>query len=168
MTVTWCYFDSPVGPLRLAAVDDGLRQIEFPPARPLVHTDGEVWREGNHPLLDAARSQLDEYFNGRLRTFDVPLAPRGTEFQRVVWRELSRIPYGVTISYGELARRIGRVSASRAVGAANGRNPLPIIVPCHRVIGSNGTLTGFAGGLPTKQFLLRLEGALPQPDLLAQ
>ena len=116
-------------------------------------------------MLDAAATQLHDYFAGHRRDFDLPLSARGTQFQRRVWDELRRIPFGRTLSYGELARRIGNASASRAVGAANGRNPLPIVVPCHRVIGSSGALTGFAGGLPIKRFLLRLEGALPQADL---
>lgn len=167
MNITWCFIESPIGPLRLAADEDGLCLIEFPPPRPLNPAHGEIWTEGRHPLLDVAALQLADYFAGRLQTFDLPLSPRGTEFQRKVWRELSRIPYGTTINYGQLAQRVGDAKASRAVGAANGRNPLPIVVPCHRVIGANGSLTGFAGGLPTKQFLLRLEGALPQPDLLA-
>lgn len=160
MMVIWCFLDSPVGPLRLAAADDGLRRIEFPPPRPLSPPPGETWREGRHPLLDETARQLRAYFDGTRRRFDLPLAPRGTAFQLRVWRELARIPYGQTISYGELARRVGNPSASRAVGAANGRNPLPIVVPCHRVIGAGGALTGFGGGLPIKAFLLRLEGAL--------
>lgn len=166
MNVTWCFIDSPIGPLRLAADDHGLCLIGFPPPRPLNPARGESWTEGRHPLLDAAATQLADYFAGRSHAFDLPLSPRGTDFQRKVWRELSRIPYGTTISYGQLAQRVGDARASRAVGAANGRNPLPIVVPCHRVIGADGSLTGFGGGLPAKQFLLRLEGALPQRDLL--
>ena len=152
--------DSPVGPLLLAAGDDGLRAIEFQASR---HPGprGDDWREGDHPLLREARAQLDEYFAGERRGFDLPLAPRGTEFQRATWQALASIPYGSTISYAELATRVGRPKAMRAVGAANGRNPLPIVLPCHRVIGADGSLTGFGGGLPTKQFLLSLEGAQP-------
>lgn len=108
-----------------------------------------------------AKLQLEEYFAGDRREFDLPLAARGTEFQHRVWAELRRIPFGETISYGELATRIGKPTASRAVGAANGRNPLPVVVPCHRVIGSDGRLTGFGGGLPTKQALLDLERRAP-------
>ena len=100
---------------------------------------------------------MREYFSGRRTEFDLPLAPEGTEFQRTVWRHLQDIPYGQTISYGELAKRVGNPKASRAVGAANGCNPLPIVIPCHRVIGANGKLTGFGGGLPTKEMLLSLE-----------
>jgi len=103
--------------------------------------------------------QLKSYFEERTTTFDLPLAPQGTLFQKTVWAELQNIPYGMTISYGELARRIGNAAASRAVGAANGQNPIPIVIPCHRVIGANGSLTGFGGGLPIKKALLALESS---------
>jgi methylated-DNA-[protein]-cysteine S-methyltransferase len=115
-------------------------------------------RRGADSLLDEARRQLVAYFAGRLRAFDLPLAPNGTEFQRRVWTELTKIPFGATISYARLARRVSNAAAVRAVGAANGRNPIPIIVPCHRVIGSDGSLTGFGGGLHRKQWLLKHEG----------
>jgi methylated-DNA-[protein]-cysteine S-methyltransferase len=166
MTTTFTTIDSPVGPLLIAAADDGVHTIEFHQARHPVRR-GADWREGSHRLIDRTRRQLDEYFAGRRRTFDLPLAPRGTEFQRLVWRTLASIPYGETLSYAQLASRVGRPSAMRAVGAANGRNPLPIVLPCHRVIGADGSLTGFGGGLPTKRFLLQLEGALPREDLFA-
>lgn len=160
MTILHTRVDSPVGPLLLAASDAGLHAIEFPESRhPLKR--GPDWREGRHPLLRQAHRQLDAYFAGERRGFDLPLAPAGTAFQRHVWRTLATIPYGTTISYATLAARIGRPGASRAVGAANGRNPLPIVLPCHRVVGADGALTGFGGGLPTKRFLLELEGALP-------
>ena len=166
-TPTTCAtIDSPVGPLLLAANDDGLRTIEFHAAAHPVRREAD-WREGDHPLLQRAIAQLREYFAGTRRAFELPLAPRGTDFQRATWRALETIPYGETISYAELARRVGRPTASRAVGAANGRNPLPIVLPCHRVIGANGALTGFGGGLPTKQFLLELEGALGAPPSYA-
>ena len=112
------------------------------------------------PFLKSAARQLREYFSGQRQQFDLPLAPGGTAFQRQVWTALTRIPYGEVASYGDIARDIGKPSAARAVGAANGRNPLPIIVPCHRIIGSNGKLTGFAGGLQAKRALLTLEGAI--------
>jgi methylated-DNA-[protein]-cysteine S-methyltransferase len=115
----------------------------------------------------AARPQLEDDFDARRRTFDLPLAPRGTQFQQRVWMALRDIAYGETVSYAQLATRLGMPTATRAVGAANGRNPLPIVVPCHRVIGADGSLTGFGGGLPTKQFLLQLEGALEARDLFA-
>ena len=160
MTVIHTRYDSPVGALMLAATDAGIHAVEFPENRHPVKRDDE-WREGTHPLLDAAMRQLDGYFAGTRRTFELPLAPRGTPFQLQVWEALRAIPFGATWSYARLAQAIGNPSAMRAVGAANGRNPIPIIVPCHRVIGANGTLTGFGGGLPTKEFLLRLEGAMP-------
>ena len=158
--------DSPVGPLLLAASDDGLHVIEFHESRHRVQR-GADWQAGDHALLRETSRQLDEYFAGTRRSFDLPLAPRGTAFQCEVWHALSTIAFGETISYAQLAQRVGRPSAMRAVGAANGRNPLPIVLPCHRVIGADGSLTGFGGGLPTKQFLLQLEGALPRDDLFA-
>ena len=156
-TLYWHEIDSPVGRLLLAGDGASLIQVCFQSGpRPQQLRDG--WVAAAAPLR-AAIEQLDEYFAGRRRRFDLPLAPRGTDFQRRVWRALSDIPYGKTISYGELARRIGKPSASRAVGLANGANPLPIVVPCHRVIGADGSLTGFGGGLPIKRKLLALEGA---------
>jgi methylated-DNA-[protein]-cysteine S-methyltransferase len=119
------------------------------------------------PFREVVR-QLKAYFDGQLKAFDLPLAPQGTEFQRQVWRALQTIPYGRTKSYGEIARRLGRPEASRAVGAANGQNPIPVIIPCHRVIGADGSLTGFGGGLPIKRKLLALEGALPAGETQAK
>lgn len=156
------HLDSPVGTLTLAATDDGLHAIEFPRNRHPANRVG--WTEGKHPVLELAARQLGEYFAEERRAFDLPLAPRGTDFQRVVWLALAGIAYGETISYAQLAQRVGKPTAMRAVGAANGRNPLPIVLPCHRVIGADGSLTGFGGGLPTKQFLLELEGALAKAD----
>jgi methylated-DNA-[protein]-cysteine S-methyltransferase len=129
--------------------------------------DDASWADrcGTDSLLDEARRQLVAYFAGRLRAFDLPLAPNGTDFQRRVWSTLREIPFGATISYAELARRVSNAAAVRAVGAANGRNPIPIIVPCHRVIGSSGSLTGFGGGLHRKQWLLRHEGAQGEFDI---
>ena len=144
--------DSPVGRLLLAGNGSGLGWVFFEKeGRPVSPRPG--WEERSRPFRDVMR-QLDAYFAGKRREFDLELAPEGTPFQQRVWQELRTIPFGETISYGELARRIGRPSASRAVGAANGRNPISIIVPCHRVIGSNGSLTGFGGGLDTKRALL--------------
>ena len=160
MNIVHTHYDSPVGTLMLAATDTGIHAVEFPENRHPVKRHGD-WREGAHALLDAAMRQLDDYFAGKRRDFDLPLAPRGTPFQLQVWQALRSIPFGQTWSYARLAQAVDNPSAMRAVGAANGRNPIPIIVPCHRVIGANGTLTGFGGGLPTKEFLLRLEGALP-------
>lgn len=156
-TLYWHEIDSPVGRLLLAGDGESLVQVCFQSGpRPLGPPGG--WVADAAPFR-AVSTQLAEYFDGRRRKFDLPLAPRGTEFQRRVWWALTEIPYGKTISYGELARRIGKPSASRAVGLANGANPLPIIVPCHRVIGADGSLTGFGGGLPIKRKLLALEGA---------
>ena len=153
---SYAVLESPIGPLLLSGTDEGLAEIEFPrggraaPPRP-------GWREDPDALAEPLR-QLTAYFAGERRTFALALAPRGTPFQLAVWRELERIPFGETISYAELARRVGRPRAVRAVGAANGRNPLPVVVPCHRVIGSDGRLTGYAGGLELKRRLLALEG----------
>ncbi|MGV8924037.1 MAG: methylated-DNA--[protein]-cysteine S-methyltransferase [Thermomonas sp.] len=151
--------ESPAGPLVIAADDTGLRHIEFYQNR--HPADRDDWQGGDNDVLQAAEAQLDEYFAGSRTRFELPLAPQGTAFQLGVWQELARIPYGVTISYAELAHRVGKPTATRAVGAANGRNPLPIVLPCHRVIGADGALTGFGGGLPMKEFLLKLEGAMP-------
>jgi methylated-DNA-[protein]-cysteine S-methyltransferase len=134
--------------LRLAGGDAGLRSVEFRPSGPAL---------GSHPTLDEAARQLRAYFAGRLWHFDLPLDPQGTEFQLRVWRALLGIPYGETRSYGAVAEAIGAPKSVRAVGAANGANPIPIIVPCHRVIGAGGQLTGYGGGLPLKKTLLELE-----------
>lgn len=167
MELFYRHIDSPVGPLLVAGNDDGLQLIEFHAPRHPMPRDAS-WHEGDHAVLQRAQLQLDEYFAGKRCRFDLPLAPRGTPFQREVWWELAKIPFGGTISYAELATRVGRPTATRAVGAANGRNPLPVVLPCHRVIGADGSLTGFGGGLPTKRFLLQLEGALPcDADLFA-
>ena len=149
------YLDTPIGPLLLVADEQGLRHVDFPCQDQAARIQAD-WRQSRRHL-GAVIEQLEAYFAGELHAFDLALAARGTDFRKGVWNELERIPYGETISYGELARRVGDPSACRAVGAANGANPLPIIVPCHRVIGSNGKLTGFGGGLPTKQWLLAHE-----------
>ncbi len=149
--------DSPVGPLQLLTDGAALTGL-FMNEHKNGPATGEDWvRDDSHPVLAEARQQLTAYFAGERQTFDLPLAPQGTEFQRRVWDALKAIPYGVTITYGELARRIGDPKASRAVGLANGSNPLSIIVPCHRVIGANGKLTGYGGGVERKQALLALE-----------
>ncbi len=147
--------DSPIGPLLLAADETGLRRIEFISSK-RAHPPEADWTEDTRPVKEVIR-QLRAYFAGKLETFELPLAPEGTDFQQKVWRRLCDIPYGETISYGQLAQRIGNPNASRAVGLANGSNPIPIIIPCHRVIGSNGKLTGYGGGLPIKEKLLALE-----------
>lgn len=153
----WTVLDSPVGELRLVERDGALTAIEFTPYR---DADGRVrgQRDDAHPVLVEAARQLRAYFAKELRTFDLPLAPVGTDFQQRVWKELGTVGWGETASYGEIAARLGMTgAASRAVGLANGRNPIPIVIPCHRIIGANGTLTGYAGGLERKQLLLSLE-----------
>jgi methylated-DNA-[protein]-cysteine S-methyltransferase len=155
--------DSPVGRLRLLASAAGLQYIGFERGKYPQQRQPHWIRDRTR--LAAARRQLDEYFAGTRQTFELPLQPLGTPFQMTVWRELGRIAYGSTISYAELARRIDQPLAVRAVGAANGRNPLPIVLPCHRVIGSDGSLTGFGGGLDTKRFLLGLERQQAEGDL---
>ena len=156
--------ESPVGQLHLAATDEGLTHILFVDqmdCSPQVVTGtGAAQR-----ILRETERQLDDYFVGRRRKFDLPLAPAGTEFQRAAWKALAEVPYGETISYAELARRMERPRAVRAVGAANGANPIPIILPCHRIIGADGTLTGYGGGLGRKRRLLSLEGVELQGGL---
>jgi methylated-DNA-[protein]-cysteine S-methyltransferase len=150
--------DSPVGPLTLVATDEGLAAILWERDRP-ARVRLNIEREDNrHPMLLETERQLREYFAGQRRQFDIPLDVDGTPFQRKVWTALRTIPFGETRSYGQIASQIGHPAASRAVGAANGRNPLSIVAPCHRVIGSTGKLTGFAGGLDVKAKLLALEG----------
>ena len=147
--------ESPIGPLLLAGDESGLHLVYFVNGRRPMSTPS-AWIEDKKPFKEAVR-QLKTYFDGKLTNFDLPLVLDGTEFQLLVWRNLQKIPYGETVSYGQLAKRIGSPDAARAVGLANGSNPIPIIIPCHRVIGSNGDLTGFGGGLPIKKKLLALE-----------
>lgn len=168
------YMKSPVGPLLLEAEDGALKKILFAREASCDNTAGELADgsvalafdrseeargEASSVLIQAA-CQLSEYFAGKRKTFELPLRPEGTEFQRRVWAALSEIPYGETRSYGQIAATIGNPGAGRAVGMANHKNPLPIVVPCHRVIGAGGSLTGYAGGLDTKRKLLELEGVL--------
>jgi methylated-DNA-[protein]-cysteine S-methyltransferase len=158
---------SPVGPLKLVASRKGLAAILWPDDDPRRVRLGPLVEDPDHPVLVETERQLAAYFAGKRRTFTVPLDFNGTAFQKSVWTALLTIPFGETRSYGEIARQIGRPTASRAVGAANGKNPISIIAPCHRVIGSTGELTGFAGGLATKAHLLRLEGAQAKPNRTA-
>ena len=150
-------FDSPVGELLLIGDGERLRGLHFQQGRRPVKI-GAGWRRAERPFA-AIRGQLDEYFAGERSVFELPLGGAGTPFQRRVWAALAEIPYGETISYGELARRIGKPAAVRAVGLANGRNPISIVVPCHRVIGADGALTGYGGGVERKRYLLELEAA---------
>lgn len=155
MIMYYDHIETPIGKLMLAGDGHALIRVGLPEARhPLVIPDD--WQRNSNKLATASR-QFDTYFAGELQDFDLPLAPVGTPFQKSVWKALCEIGYGETISYAELARRIGNPRAVRAVGTANGANPLAIIVPCHRVIGADGSLTGYGGGLPAKQFLLELE-----------
>ena len=157
MTYKFKTMPSPVGVLTLVASDAGLTAILWENDRPGRVPLGALEEAPDHPVLAETERQLDGYFAGRRTRFDVPLDFRGTDFQKSVWAALLTIPFGETRSYGAIARQIGRPSASRAVGAANGRNPISIIAPCHRVIGTNGALTGFAGGLAAKELLLGIE-----------
>lgn len=157
------FMDSPLGRIKMVACDNFLTEVEF------VEDDASLFQ--NHeptaltPLLEACRQQLEAYFSGSLKEFTLPLKPAGTDFQQEVWQALQEIPYGKTISYLTLSKRLGNVKAIRAVGRANGQNPLAIMVPCHRVIGSDGSLTGYAGGLWRKKRLLQHEGVLLQKEL---
>lgn len=151
----YCYLQTPIGELLLAGDEDALSLVSFPQGS-MRRDPEDDWIYNEKPFV-TARQQLNEYFAGERKAFDLPLRLNGTEFQLSVLDALQKIPYGETTSYAAIAERIGRPKAVRAVGAANGRNPVPIIVPCHRVIGSHGELTGFGGGLDTKEALLRLE-----------
>jgi methylated-DNA-[protein]-cysteine S-methyltransferase len=155
MSMRYRYMESPVGRLLVAGDEAGLRYIGFSTGKDPLQPES-TWKEDGNALSQAIQ-QLHAYFEGKLKAFSLELAPQGTPFQLRVLSALQEIPYGQTISYGELARRIDKPSASRAVGAANARNPLPIVIPCHRVIGSDGSLTGFGGGLDVKKALLALE-----------
>jgi methylated-DNA-[protein]-cysteine S-methyltransferase len=155
MKTYYDFHSSPVGTLLLAVNERGLSHLHFDKGRGTLPVRPDWIHDASR--VDHVRAQLDAYFAGTLQTFDVPLAPTGTDFQIAVWNELTKIPYGETTSYGAIARTVCDVSASRAVGAANGQNPIAIIVPCHRVIGSSGKLVGYGGGLPTKRFLIDLE-----------
>lgn len=161
--ILYTYLESPIGPLLLAGDGVRLSKVGFPNGKGRV-APRDDWRRDDDQFVEA-RAQLSAYFAGELRSFDLELMPVGSPFQLSVWQALTAIPYGATASYGELANRIGRPSASRAVGAANGANPIPIIVPCHRVIGASGALTGFGGGIETKRWLLAHEQGGKQDSL---
>ncbi|WP_345061784.1 methylated-DNA--[protein]-cysteine S-methyltransferase [Acidovorax lacteus] len=165
-SLTYTVVPSPLGRLTLAASATGLAGVWFDGQRhlpPALAAQPTAWpRDDAHPLLQAAAAQLQAYWRGQVRSFDLPLdLSAGTPFQRAVWHALRQVPYGGTVRYGDLARQLGQPRAVRALGAAVGRNPLSVVVPCHRVVGVGGALTGYAGGLERKQALLQLEGALP-------
>ncbi len=164
--ITTRYYKSPCGPLLLGAFGQALCLCDWRTGKPRESVDrrlqrrfGAVYEEGTSPVIEAAAAQLDGFFAGTRTAFDLPLALAGTPFQETVWRALQGIPYGETVSYGELARRIGMPEAVRAVANANGANALSVFIPCHRVIGANHTLTGYGGGLAVKRYLLALEAA---------
>jgi methylated-DNA-[protein]-cysteine S-methyltransferase len=159
---------SPVGALTLVASEKGLAAILWENDDPRRVPLSGMEDDDAHPVLAEVERQLADYFAGRRRAFDLPLDFRGTDFQKAVWAALLAIPFGETRSYADIARAVGRPAAVRAVGAANGRNPISIVAPCHRVIGSNGTLTGFAGGLPAKRHLLGLEGCCSRHEPCAK
>lgn len=158
-------FSTPIGKLRIAVDMDGLRYVLFENNKYEPSHRGD-WRR-DRSATQEAREELMQYFAGERQTFEVKLSMAGTDFQKRTWRALASIPYGTTWSYAALAIQVGSPKAVRAVGSANGRNPLPIVLPCHRVIGSDGTLTGFGGGLPTKRWLLEHEGVLSPCRLLS-
>ncbi len=154
--IVFTVMDSPLEEILLVGNEQGLTHLSFQAGNSAI-APAKDWRRDGAPFVDAVE-QLKAYFAGELQDFDLPLVPKGTPFQQEVWRFLQTIPYGKTTSYGAIAQAMGKPKATRAVGAANGRNPIAIIIPCHRVIGSNGSLTGYAGGLQFKQTLLSLEG----------
>ena len=152
----WCRIPSPIGDLLLVEENELLLEIGFTTGKRPSQPPKDA-KEDATPFANAIR-QLEEYFSGRRKDFELPLSPQGTAFQQRVWKALTTIPFGKAVSYSDIARDIGNPSAMRAVGLANGRNPIPIVIPCHRVIGKDGSLTGYGGGLPIKQKLLALEG----------
>lgn len=151
----YCYYQSPIGKLLLIGSEGLLEELHFPNTVEQIQIPKD-WQNDETCFIDILQ-QLAEYFAGNRKKFDLQIAPKGTAFQKRVWQELQKIPFGQTASYGEIAKRVGNSKASRAVGMANGKNPIPIIVPCHRVIGKDGSLTGFGGGLDVKRQLLQLE-----------
>jgi methylated-DNA-[protein]-cysteine S-methyltransferase len=155
--------DTPFGEVRIAVDENGVLVEVWLPRRGPAGASSTKIPDGAAAGINAARAQLDEYFRGKRRAFDLPLGPRGSPFEQGVWSRLCTIPYGATTSYGEIAAELGLSNGARAVGRANGANPIPIVIPCHRVIGSNGDLTGYGGGLPLKRALLEMEGAIPPP-----
>ena len=153
-SITIAYYKSPLGILKISADEKGIREIDF------VKDKVKSIQNSSSEIIKQCIRQLDEYFQGKRKSFELKLNPEGTEFQRKVWKELLKIPYGTTLSYGEIARRIKNQKAVRAVGQAIGRNPISIVIPCHRVIGGDGKLTGYASGLLRKEWLLKHEGAV--------
>ncbi|HET9734591.1 MAG TPA: methylated-DNA--[protein]-cysteine S-methyltransferase [Burkholderiales bacterium] len=157
MTTSYDYYDSPHGRMLLTADDKAITSVSFIGQKYAPRVQGDWTRDARHAPIRRAKRELAEYFRGRRTRFSVKLAPQGTPFQRAVWKAIAGVAFGKTIAYAELARRAGRPGSARAAGAATGRNPIGIIVPCHRIVGSNGALTGYAGGLAKKRALLALE-----------
>jgi methylated-DNA-[protein]-cysteine S-methyltransferase len=158
--IRYARYESPLGPVIAIADAEGIISIDFIKAKYAKRIERDWVEDATDPVLGRCFDQLREYFAGKRREFDLPLSPHGTPFQERVWQEIARVPYGETISYGELARRAGAPGQARAAGAATGRNPVAVVVPCHRIVGADGSLTGYAGGLERKQGLLELEGVL--------
>ena len=159
----YSYYTCPIGKIRLRAIDSGLVALDHTNQQESVGSD---WVENDsHPVILQAKEELDRYFAGNLKSFSTPLAPKGTAFQLSIWKALQTIPFGETSSYSDIANIINNPKSVRAVGAANGRNPLSIFIPCHRVIGKNGSLTGYAGGVTNKSILLKLEQKQAELDL---
>lgn len=166
LRAVWTPIATPLGPMVLAGHDQGLQGAWFEGQKHFAGPPGTWERQDTHPVLAEAGRQLAAWFQGRLTRFDLPLAPQGTAFQCAVWQAIAEVDFGATREYGQVAERLGQPGASRAVGAATGRNPLSIIVPCHRLLGRGGALTGYAGGLPRKQALLRFEAGAAAPRSL--
>ena len=160
MTTKYARFETPLGTMFAVATDGEITRLDFTDAKYVVKLDDDAVEDARDPLLARCEKQMAEYFAGRRDTFDLPVAAHGTEFQQSVWREIARVPFGKTITYAELARRAGAPGSARAAGAATGRNPIAVAIPCHRIVGADGSLTGYAGGLPRKTRLLELEGVL--------
>ena len=159
MTAFYAFYESPLGQILLTATGTALTGLHFVGEKYYPSIASEWQRDTNVIAIKSAITQLDEYFSGKRKSFDLPLEPEGTEFQRQVWNALTKLRFGETATYAQLAQRIGNPKAVRAVGAANGRNPISIVIPCHRVVGADGSLTGYAGGLARKEALLRMESA---------
>jgi methylated-DNA-[protein]-cysteine S-methyltransferase len=158
--IRYTRFESPLGRVMAVADDEGITHVDFIDAKYARRIEPDWIEDPLAPALSDCVRQLGEYYEGKRKTFELPLAPRGTAFQRRVWDEIARVPYGETITYGELARRAGAPGHARAAGAATGRNPVGVVIPCHRIVGADGSLTGYAGGLERKRELLEIEGVL--------
>jgi len=160
MTTKYARFETPLGTMFAVATDGAITRLDFTDAKYVAKLSDDAVEDTRDPLLAKCAKQIAEYFAGERDTFDLPVAPHGTQFQENVWREIARVPFGETITYSELAKRAGAPGSARAAGAATGRNPIAVAIPCHRILGADGSLTGYAGGLPRKTKLLELEGVL--------